>query len=471
LAVLIFDKDSLTMSDRKRPASPNTLGLDEQPDADKPTSLIWRRSSKTEEVGPCRIAETCGACKYINQKYQDILAIKFDNLMAPYSDLPLLQSTQIMRAAESPQILGYQTHSLLTVRPVQWADKNSSPLPASDVHENSEPAPQRFALGVPQPNRDLLIDLRDCPIQKDSINRLVSDLGPMLDRSELTPFDPKSNDGDIAAIEIRAAHLTNELMLTFVVKNDRKRLLKTFLHNLRNMGHNVTSAHMSFEHTAEDDELLPSQTQHLIGSQRLRESICDLSFEVSATSFLQNNMWQAEQIFRRLEDFAGRPANSAVAWDLYSGIGTLTLILARSGYRVLGVEGNPSAITDARNNSQRNSDINSPEILEGRVEEKTFAIPDWASTPDIIVANPSKQGLGPEVRELIRARMLENPACRFFYLSSEAESMFDDLQQMVQSDLEVRQLEAFDMFPYTDKMDWLAVVTNRMGVRNERKRL
>jgi 23S rRNA (uracil1939-C5)-methyltransferase len=462
LALLIFDEDSLTMSDRKRPANPKPLGLDEQPDVEKRTSLIWRRNSKPEELGPCKIAETCGACKYINQKYQDILAIKFDNLIAPYSDLPLLQSTQIMRAAESPQILGYQTYSLLAVRPAKWAGKSSSPHPASDVYENSEPTPQRFAIGIPQPNRDLLIDLSDCPIQKDSINRLLNDLGPMLDSSDLTPYDPKSHDGDIEAIEIRAAHLTNELMLTFVVKNDRKRPLKAFLQNLRNMGHNVTSAHMSFGHAAED-ELPPPQTQHLIGSQRLRESICDLSFEVSATTFLQNNMWQAEQIFRRLEDFAGRPANSAVAWDLYSGIGTLSLILARSGYRVLGIESNPSAIIDARKNSQRNSDIKPPEILEGRVEDKAFIMPDWASTPDIIVANPSQQGLGPDVRELIRARMLENPACRFFYLSSEAESMFADLQQMVQSDLEVRQLEAFDMFPYTDKMEWLAVITNRTG--------
>ncbi|MGL1446785.1 hypothetical protein ACSTJA_23985, partial [Vibrio parahaemolyticus] len=79
-----------------------------------------------------------------------------------------------------------------------------------------------------------------------------------------------------------------------------------------------------------------AETQRLAGTERLRESLCDLAFEIGPTSFFQINPWQAINLYRRIEGIAGSVVKPApVAWDLYCGTGQISLILARQGYRVL----------------------------------------------------------------------------------------------------------------------------------------
>ena len=161
-----------------------------------------------------------------------------------------------------------------------------------------------------------------------------------------------------------------------------------------------------------------------------------------------------------IEQIAGQPSRAAtVAWDLYCGTCQISLILARLGYRVLGIEENAKAVEDAAENARRNKLEEKSQFLASRVEDAQRLIPAWAKSPDLIVVNPSRRGLADSTRKHLKELLAQHPKARFIYVSCEVETLSRDLKELTQSGFALRQIEPFDMFPQTDNMEWLAVLS------------
>ena len=142
-------------------------------------------------------------------------------------------------------------------------------------------------------------------------------------------------------------------------------------------------------------------------------------------------------------------AARAVAWDLYCGIGPISLLLARQGYRVLGIEENPKAVRDAVENAKRNR-LTNASFVSGRVENILPMLPTWAIAPSLIIANPARTGIASAARQTINGL-----ACRILYLSCNIETLVRDLGDLTASGRRVRHVTAFDMFAQTDNLEWL----------------
>jgi 23S rRNA (uracil1939-C5)-methyltransferase len=166
-------------------------------------------------------------------------------------------------------------------------------------------------------------------------------------------------------------------------------------------------------------------------------------------------------MYRRVEQIAGPAAPSAVAWDLYCGIGQMSLVLARLGYKVLGVEENPKSIEDAADNARRNRLDKQSHFLAARVEDVKDEIPTWASSPELVVVNPSRRGLAEVTREELADLLASRPRTRLVYVSCSVDSLARDLKDLTEkTGFRVRQVEAFDMFAQTDGLEWLVVLTH-----------
>jgi 23S rRNA (uracil1939-C5)-methyltransferase len=176
-------------------------------------------------------------------------------------------------------------------------------------------------------------------------------------------------------------------------------------------------------------------------------------------AFFQVNPWQASNIYRRIQQIAGTEAGQSVAWDLYCGVGMISMLLSQSGFRTLGIEENPQAIRDAQRNVVRNDLPNQPSFIAGRVEDLVDDLPGWAKSPKLIVVNPSRRGIAAPVRQALCSLLKQHPDCKLVYLSCEVTSLARDLQDLTKSGRTIRQVEGYDMFPYTDKMEWLTVLT------------
>jgi len=362
---------------------------------------------------------------------------------------------RLLPPEKSPRPLEYRSLFKLAVRPsLPGRLSPDRPALADDV-------PSRFALGLFAPGSHDVIDMHDCPLHTAPLRKLIRDLRTELDLSPLTPYSERTHSGQIRYVVARAAHLTGEIMLTFVVTEPLKPELRQLVQNLQRQGDKINSAYMNIN-SQPGNAIFGPETIRVAGADKLRERLCDLDFEVGPTAFFQINPWQAINLYRRVEQIAGPAAPDAVAWDLYCGVGQIALVLARLGYRTFGVEENPTAILDAQANARKNHLSERTEFVQARVEDVTTAtIPAWATKPGLIVVNPSRRGLAEETRAHLARLLADNKATRLIYVSCSVQTLARDLADLTRdSGFQVRQIEAFDMFPQTDNMEWLVVMSH-----------
>jgi 23S rRNA (uracil1939-C5)-methyltransferase len=421
-------------------------------------SNVYRRATASQGSGVieaenhCGIKARCGLCRYVNLDYKSGLEEKHKAGLSILESTGVLSGARILPPTPSPKPYGYRSLFKLAVRP--------APARAYRGHSAVQGEEPRFAIGLFEQGSHAVIDMDRCPLHAPSLARLIPDLRHELENSPLSPYNEATHTGQLRYIVARTAHLTGELMVTFVVTEALRAELKTLVTNLQRLGHRINSVHMNI-HSEPGNAIFGSETVRIAGADRLRERVLDLDFEVGPTSFFQINPWQAMTLYRRVEQIAGPAAPLAVAWDLYCGIGQMSLILGRLGYKVLGIEENEKATADAADNARRNRLENKTQFVASRVEDAGKMIPVWASSPELIVVNPSRRGLAEATREELSALLSARPKTRFVYVSCSAESLARDLKALTEATgFHVRQIEAFDMFAQTDGLEWLAVLTH-----------
>ncbi|MES2743861.1 MAG: 23S rRNA (uracil(1939)-C(5))-methyltransferase RlmD [Bdellovibrionota bacterium] len=399
---------------------------------------------QAETVKISKVFESACSCSAAKDSYETHLQAKYQKAIKAFEDSGLLFDTTVIDVKASPEVSNYRCHAKLAVRPA----KDSLGAPAG----------KRFAIGLFKPDSHTLVHHIECPLHRDSINTLMPALYEELEASVLQPYNEETHTGDLRYLAVRASHHTDELMVTFVTTHERHRIaLKAMVLRLRQKGLNIVSAHINVN-PEETNTIFGTTTKKLVGANGLRESLCGIIFEIGPTSFFQINPWQAEAIYRRVEWLAGHASSGDVAWDLYCGTGQISLLLAQLGYRTLGIEENPQAIEDAIANVARNQmKDTSPDYIASRVEDLIGRLPTWSERPSLMVANPSRRGLAAPARQLIEEGLKASPKSRLVYVSCEAETMMRDLKALSESG-QLRQLECFDMFPYTDKLEWIAIV-------------
>jgi 23S rRNA (uracil1939-C5)-methyltransferase len=404
----------------------------------------------TDFATSCAIKAECGACKYVNTNYGESLRSKFEAGVKTLQEAGVIKNSQILDPMPSPTPLGYRSYFKLAIRPASVSQV------AAAAREGKT---RRFAIGLFEPGtHKVSIDLTHCPVHTKPLTNLLADLQTEIEASVLTPFDEASKSGDLRYVAARSAHLTGEIMLTFVVTNPQKFELIRLVNRLRRLGHKINSAHMNINNSS-GNAIFGDETMLLAGTPGLRERVCDLDIEISPLAFFQVNPWQANILYRRVEIHAGRARPGETAWDLYTGTGQIALMLARSGFKTLGIEEIEAAASDAALNAQRNKLSDKAQFIASRVEDSESRLPAWAKDPKVIVVNPSRRGLHETARAHITHILRSNPSAKLIYVSCEVQTLARDLKALSAAGHTVRQVEAFDMFAQTDKLEWLAVLT------------
>ena len=177
------------------------------------------------------------------------------------------------------------------------------------------------------------------------------------------------------------------------------------------------------------------------GDESFRQTIFDMTFEVSPLSFLQVNSLQTDLLYDQVLEAAALTGEETV-WDLYSGIGTLALALARKAKKVTGIEENPFAVEDAMRNALNNNAIGHIEFLKGKVESRMMKIEEQ---PDVVVLDPPRAGLHTDVLK----RLLELNPKRIIYVSCDPGTLARDIGEFTTGGYRVDSVQPVDMFPWT----------------------
>ncbi len=370
--------------------------------------------------------------------YLGHLKEKFDMGIALLKSHTSIEGCHVLDFKPSPKLLGYRCSAKVAVR---FNPEN----------------PVDFDMGLFEPGTHKVVNTVSCPTQTASLNRLLTDIQYFIPELGIEPYDEETHSGNLRYVAARVAHRTDEVMLTLVMREPNMAQARALVTKLKNNNHILKSVYIN-EHTEPGNAILSQKNIKVSGADFLRESLHNLLFEISPNSFFQVNPWQAAQLYQRVKDLVGELKNTGYAWDLYSGVGQISLFLCQQGYQVLGVEEVEPALASSIRNANLNGLENQFTGICGRVEDLKAQLAQ-ADQPDIITVNPSRRGLAPEVAGLLKNMFENRRSTQLIYVSCEMETLARDTKILLDSTLRLRQIEAFDMFPHTDKMEWVAVFT------------
>lgn len=187
--------------------------------------------------------------------------------------------------------------------------------------------------------------------------------------------------------------------------------------------------------------ILGDETIVLDGPGYIEDYIGDLKFRISAQSFFQVNPVQVEQLYGKAEEFASLTGNEIV-WDLYCGIGTITLSLAQHAKKVYGVEVVEPAIHDAEQNAEING-IHNVKFFVGKAEE--VILRDDFEKPDVVVVDPPRKGCDFVCLDTI----LKMQPDRIVYVSCDSATLARDLRILCDGGYQLKKVQPVDMFPHS----------------------
>ena len=193
--------------------------------------------------------------------------------------------------------------------------------------------------------------------------------------------------------------------------------------------------------------IMGKRTVHLFGPGYIEDYIGDIKFRISPESFFQVNSKQVKKLYDKALEYANLTGEEVV-WDMYCGIGTITLSMANKAKKVYGVEIVRNAIEDARNNAIINN-IDSAEFIQGAAEEvvpKYFSENDGEEChPDVIVVDPPRKGCD---QKLLQTMVEMNPE-RIVYVSCDSATLARDVAWLKENGYKLNEVTPVDMFPQT----------------------
>jgi 23S rRNA (uracil1939-C5)-methyltransferase len=329
------------------------------------------------------------------------------------------------------RIGGLEGFELEQIEPAveQWRYRNK--LEYSFGEREGEPTLGFHARG----RWDLIVGIEDCLLASERGN---ADRNAVRDwaRLESVPaYDAGTREGILRNLVVREGWRTGQIQTRLVTAPGRFPKPPVDLHTV-----------------IEGDSGGTDGPTGALGEERLREELCGLRLEMSHGAFFQTNTEMAEVLYGAAAEYAGLTGGERV-FDLYCGIGTIGLSMARRAGEVWGLEIVPEAIADAERNAERNR-IENASFLVASARTGVRPLLERAGKPDVVVIDPPRAGLS---QKIVR-RVLECGAKRIVYVSCNPTTLAPNAAQMVEAGYTLRRVRPVDMFPQTPHIECVALL-------------
>lgn len=376
----------------------------------------------------CPSARQCGGCQLQALSYEKQLAFKAEKVrghlerIGGFSDLPM------------EPIIGMDD-------PFHYRNKAQFP-----VGKNKE---GHIITGFYAGRTHSIIENRDCalgvPENQEILNRVVS----YMEKYHIEPYDETTGKGLIRHIFTRCGYYTGQLMVCMIINGTSIPHQQELVDSLREIP-GMTSITLNVN-KKRNNVILGDQMKLLWGQEYITDKIGDISYQISPLSFYQVNPQQTWKLYSKALEYADLHGEETV-WDLYCGIGTISLFLAQKAKYVRGVEIVPAAIEDARRNARLNH-IENAEFYVGKAEE---ILPDYyekyaqdhpgeTARADVIVVDPPRKGCD----ETLLDTIVEMQPKKVVYVSCDSATLARDLKYLCERGYQVESVCPVDMFPMT----------------------
>ena len=299
-----------------------------------------------------------------------------------------------------------------------------------------------------------IIENTSCHLGKEVNEEILEKILAWMNVFHVEPYNEATGKGLMRHSLIRCGFRTGEIMVCLVINGRKIPGEEALVDSLKIIpGMTSISLNVNKEKT---NVILGREVINLWGRPYIEDYIGEVKYQISPLSFFQVNPVQTERLYGKALEYAGLTGEETV-WDLYCGIGTISLFLARKARKVYGVEIIPDAIEDARRNASLNGFTNT-EFYVGKAEE---VLPEKYEKEgvhaDVIVVDPPRKGCD----ETLLSTMVKMQPERIVYVSCDSATLARDLRYLCDNGYELKRVCPADMFPQTVHVETVVLLSHK----------
>ena len=398
----------------------------------------------------CPVARQCGGCQLQHCSYEKQLSWKEEkvaNCLRRIGGVPVYTEEEYRKYknAEEQQNTENTAESKtpIIMEPILRMDKtvhyrNKAQFPVGYDKDGNPVA------GFYAGRTHSIIPQTDCLIQHECNKQIVETVLEFMKRYNVTAYDEKKNRGIVRHILTRVGKATGEVMVCLVINAKKLPYSEEFVEMIKNCGINLEIKSITVNINRENTNvILGEKVETLYGQSYIEDYIGDIKYRISPLSFYQVNPEQTKKLYQTALEFADIKEGEVV-WDLYCGIGTISLFMAREAAKVCGVEIVPQAIEDAKQNAKLNN-ITNAEFFVGAAEDVVptqYEKSGGRLRADVVTLDPPRKGCDEKLLDTV----VKMAPSRIVYVSCDPGTLARDVKVLTDKGYEVKRVRACDMF-------------------------
>lgn len=394
----------------------------------KITEIIEESKYRTES--DCETYKRCGGCSLRHIEYNQTLKMKQNAVQS-------LVNKTLKNKISVQETLGMEN-------PQNYRNKAQYPV---GINKDGKPV-----MGVFANRTHEIIPIKECFIQDKQAEKVAKFIFDFITKNNISIYDEKTRKGLVRHIVTKIGKKTNEIMCVIVINGiqmpKEDELVEAVTSNFKNVKTIVKNINMK-----NTNVILGKENINLYGDGYITDILGEYTFKISPLSFYQVNPIQAEKLYNIGVEGANITKDDVV-FDLYCGIGTISLFMAKNAKKVYGIEIVEEAIEAAKENAKMNG-VENTEFIAGDVEEiLDELINERAITPDIVMVDPPRKGLdNKSIDNILRIKPK-----RLVYISCNPATLVRDLAKL-EDDFKIDFIKPVDMFPFTSHVETVSVLT------------
>lgn len=386
---------------------------------------------------PCTIARQCGGCQIQHMHYDKQLSYKHEKVK---NCLERIGGFQVVEEGkeESSKDMNLERKIVHMEAPIGMEDpyyyRNKAQFPVGRNKEGN------VVTGFYAARTHSIIETKECFIQAKENDLLLQIVRDFIEEFNITTYNEETHQGLVRHVLTRVGYVTKEIMVCVIINGDKLPHGEELVKRLTEIPH-MTSICLNVN-KEKTNVILGRTCKTLWGQSYITDYIGEVKFQISPLSFYQVNPVQTKRLYSEALEYAGLTGEEIV-WDMYCGIGTISLFLAKKAKEVYGVEIVPQAIEDAKRNACING-ITNAKFYVGAAEE---VVPELYEKEglraDVVVVDPPRKGCD----ETLLNTIVKMAPKRVVYVSCDPATLARDLKYLVEHGFEVEKARAVDMFP------------------------
>ena len=374
----------------------------------------------------------CGGCQIQELDYKKQLDIKTNEVKQTISRIGKLEDVVIH------ETIGMDV-------PFRYRNKAQFPIGKKDGET---------VLGFYKKKSHEIIPSNKCVIQHDLNDKILQIVKTYIDNYKISIYDESKHTGLLRHLVTKIGFKTGDVMVVLVINGNKLPNTQELIHVLKENipGFKTLVLNINKERT---NAILGRTNKTIYGDGRINDYIGELVFEISPLSFFQVNPIQTEVLYNKALEYANLKENDVV-FDIYCGIGTISLFLAQKANKVYGIEIVEDAIKDAKRNAELNN-LNNTEFYAGKAEEVVPKLYKEGKRANVVVVDPPRKGCDERVLDTIVSMAPD----RVVYVSCNPSTLARDLNYLNQKGYKCVEIQPVDMFPHTMHVECVALIEKK----------